>query len=84
MYTLTITTDKGAKQMKFQMMKGAVKMLVQLATSFHQVQMWLNLTDENGRIVVDRSTQSTHELIAQCMTNFFQTKLTNFVPTKRR
>jgi hypothetical protein len=37
MYTLTITTHKGAKQMKFQTLKDAVKILVQLATSFRQI-----------------------------------------------
>ena len=84
MYVLTITTDKGAKQMKFQVMKEAISMVVMLATSFKQVQMWLKLTDEQGRVIVNRSTQSTHELITQCLTNFFQTKLSNFVPTKRR
>ena len=84
MYTLTITTDKGAKQMKFEAMKEAISMVVMLATSFRQVQMWLKLSDEQGHMVLDRSTQSTHELITQCMTNFLQTKLSNFVPTKRR
>ena len=84
MFTLTITTDKGAKQIKFQTMKEAVKILVQLATSFQQVQMWLKLTDEHGKVVLDRCTQSAHELVTQCMTNFFETKLSNFAPNKKR